>query len=99
MGNLIDILEFHIAVSPDQLLYNLSLIKLCSACAKQNTALNASDACSLLGKETLSNLVGQCTSSLIINFEQVIQSFLVWNIYFTFFLPFLDCTFSLSTEE
>ena len=33
-----------------QLLYNLSLIKLSSACAKQNTSVNASDACSLLAK-------------------------------------------------
>ena len=33
-----------------QLLYNLRLIELCSACAKQNAALNASDACSLLTK-------------------------------------------------
>ena len=29
-------------------------------------------------------------SSLIINFEQVIKSFLVWNIYYTFLV---DCTF------
>ena len=34
----------------DQLLYNLSLIKLCSACAKQNAIVSASDACSLLAK-------------------------------------------------
>ena len=57
MRNLIGLLEFHIAHSEilltacaDQLLYNLSLIKLCSACAKQNTSVNASDACSLLAK-------------------------------------------------
>ena len=49
--------EFHIALSEilltdcaDQLLYNLSLIKLCSACAKQNTSVNASYACSVLAK-------------------------------------------------
>ena len=51
--NFIGMLEFHIAHSEilltacaDQLLYNLSLIKLCSACATKTT----SDACSLLGK-------------------------------------------------
>ena len=38
---LIGFLEFHIAPYPDQLLYNLSLIKLCSACAK-SAAVNAS---------------------------------------------------------
>ena len=55
--NLIVLLEFHIALSEillkaraNQLLYNLILIKLCSACAKQNTSVNASGACSLLAK-------------------------------------------------
>ena len=38
-------------------------------------------------------LVGQYLSSLIINFEQVIKSFLFWDIYCTFFLPVVDCTF------
>ena len=57
MSNLIGLLEFHIALSEilltactDQLIYNLSLIKLCSTCAKQIAAVNASDACSLLAK-------------------------------------------------
>ena len=56
MRNLIGLLEFQIALSEiltacsDQLSYNLSLIKLCSTCAKQNAAVNASDACSLLAK-------------------------------------------------
>ena len=78
----------------DQLLYSLSLIKWCSACVKQNTAVKtAIDACSLLGKRTFSDLVRQRPSSLIINFDQVIKPFLVWNIYFTFFLPVVDCTF------
>ena len=54
------------------------LIKLCSASAKQNAAVNGSDACSLM-----------------INFEQVIKSLLVWNFYFTFFLPFVDSAFLL----
>ena len=47
----------HIALSEkfltdyaDQLLCNLSLTKLCSACAKQNTSVNACNACSLLAK-------------------------------------------------
>ena len=55
MSNLIGLVEFHLALSEilltagaDQLLYNLSLIKLCLACAKQNAAVNARDACSLL---------------------------------------------------
>ena len=47
---LIGLLEFHITLSPDQLLYHLSLIKLCSACAKQKSAVNARYACSLLAK-------------------------------------------------
>ena len=37
-------------VSADQLIFVLSLIKLCSACAKQNAAVNASDVCLLLAK-------------------------------------------------
>ena len=58
-ANLIGFLEFHIAHSEilltactdDQLLYNLSLFKLCSACVKQNIAVKTSiDACSLLAK-------------------------------------------------
>ena len=46
VSNLIDLLEFLLALSEilltacaDQLLYNLSLIKLCSACAKQNATV------------------------------------------------------------
>ena len=61
--------EFHIALSEilltacaDQLLYNLSLIKLCSTCAKQNTSVNASDAYSLLAKYTLFDRAGQSPS-------------------------------------
>ena len=56
MRNLIGLLKFHIALSEmltpctDELLYSLSLIKLCSAWAKQNAAVNATDACSLLAK-------------------------------------------------
>ena len=55
---MIGLLEFHIAhsqmlltVGADQLLYNLSLLKLCLVCAKQNAAVKtASDDCSLLAK-------------------------------------------------
>ena len=57
MSNLIGLFEFHIALSEilltayaDQLLYNLSLIKLCSACAKQNVVVNTTDTCSLFAK-------------------------------------------------
>ena len=79
-------------------MYCLSLIKLYSACVKQNAAVKtASDAFSLLAKEALSNLVGQRPSLLIVNFELVIKLFLVWNIYFAFFLPVVDCTFYNST--
>ena len=60
-GNLIGFFEFHIAHSEillaacaDQLLYNLSLINLYSACVKQNTAVNAaSDTCSLFNRHYL----------------------------------------------
>ena len=45
-----NLLDFHIALYADQLLYSLSLIKICSACTEQNAALNTSDAYSLLGK-------------------------------------------------
>ena len=53
MSNLIGLVEFHIALykilltaCTDQLLYNLSLIKLYSACTKQKaTVETTSDAC------------------------------------------------------
>ena len=54
-------------------LIKVSLIKLCSVCAIKNT----SDTCSLLPKQTLSNLIGEPRVSLIINFEQVTKSFLI----------------------
>ena len=70
--------EIFLAACADQLLYNLSLIKLSSKCAEQNAAVKtASDACSLLAKQALSDLVGQRLNSLIINFEQFVKSFLV----------------------
>ena len=80
---MIGFFEFHTAHSEvlltacaDQLLYNLSLIKSCSACVKQNTTVKtAGDACSLLAKYTLSDLVGQHPSLLIINFAQFISLF------------------------
>ena len=58
LSKLIGLLQFHIALSEilltacaDQILYNLSLIKLCFACAKQNAAVKTvSDACSLIAK-------------------------------------------------
>ena len=46
---------------------------------------------------TFSDLVGEPASSLIINFEQVIEPFLVLNIFFTFFLSVVDCTFYKGT--
>ena len=43
--------EIPLTTCTDQLQYNLSLVKLCSACVKQNAAVKtASDACSLLAK-------------------------------------------------
>ena len=70
----------------DQLLYSLSLIKWFLACVKQNTAVKtAIDAISLLAKYTFSDLVGEPASPLMINFEQVIEPFLVLNIFFHFF--------------
>ena len=47
--------------------------------------------------DIFSDLVRELASSLIINFEQVIEPFLVLNIYFTFFLSVVDCTFYTST--
>ena len=74
--------EILLTVCVDQLLQNLSLIKLRLACEKQNTAVKtASDGCSLSAKHTLSDLVGQQPNSLIINFRKVIKPFLVWNIH------------------
>ena len=50
-ANLIGFLECHITACADQLLYNLSFIKLYSACGKQNAEVKtAIDACSLLAK-------------------------------------------------
>ena len=41
---------------------------------KQNTRVKTpSDVCSLLAKQISSDLVGQCPSSLITNFEQIIK--------------------------
>ena len=72
---MVGLLEFHIAHSEilltacaDQLLYSLSLIKLCSASAIKNTR----GGCSLLAKETLSNLIGEPQG--FINFQ-------IWTIY------------------
>ena len=69
---MIGFLEFHITLSEilltacaDQLLYNLSLIKLRSTCEKQNAAVNASDVCALLANQALSDLVRQRPNSLI----------------------------------
>ena len=68
------------------------------ACVQQNTAVKtAIDACSLLAKQTFPDLVGEPARSLIINFEQVIEPFLVLNIYLTFFLSVVDRTFYKST--
>ena len=57
VSNLTGLLEIHIAVSEvvlttctNQLIYNLKVIELCLACVKQNVAVNASNACSLLAK-------------------------------------------------
>ena len=55
-ANLIGFFEFNIALSKimltacdDQLLYKLSLIKLCSACAKQNAVVKkANNVCLML---------------------------------------------------
>ena len=46
----------------------------------------------------MSDLVKERASSLIINFEQVIEPFLVLNIYFIFFLSVGDCTKELIKE-
>ena len=75
-------------------------LALCSARVKHNTAVKtAIDACSLLAKLTFSDLVGKRASSLIINFKDVKKPLLVLNIYFTFFLSVVDCTFSKSNVK
>ena len=51
----------------------------------------------MLAKYTFSDLVGEPARLLIINFEQVIEPFLVLNIFFTFFLSVVDSTFYKST--
>ena len=45
----------------------------------------------------VSKIVGEPVSLLIINFEQVIEPFLVLNIYFIFSLSVVDYTFYKST--
>ena len=47
----------------------------------------------------LFNVAGERVSSFIINFEQVIKPFLVWNIYFIFLLSVVDCTFYKNNIE
>ena len=60
---------------------------------KKKTVKTTIDACSLLAKQTFSDLFGEPVSSLIINLEQVTEYFLGLNIFFTFFLSVEDCTF------
>ena len=62
----------------DQFLYNSNLIKLSSACAKQNAAVKtASDYdCTVLSIYTLPDLVSQWGRSFIISLEQIMKSFL-----------------------
>ena len=53
-------------------------MNLCLACVKQNTSVKtAIDVCSLLAKYTFSDLVVKRPSLLTINFEQVVNPFLV----------------------
>ena len=53
-------LEILLTACADQWLYNLSLIKLCLVCVKQNTTgKTAIDACLLLAKQIFSDLVGE----------------------------------------
>ena len=51
----------------------------------------------VVSKKTFSDLVGERANSLIRNSEQVVEPFLVLNIYFTFSLSVVDCTFYRST--
>ena len=75
--------EFHIALSEivltacaDQLICNLGLTKFYIRHMKTKCS-NANSAYLLFAKWSLFDLVGQRPSSLIINFEPVIKSFLV----------------------
>ena len=51
----------------------------------------------VVSKKTFSDLVGERANSLIRNSEQVVEPFLVLNIYFTFFLSVVDCTLYKTT--
>ena len=75
------------------MLFLVTMYKLCSACVKQNrTAIND---CSLLAKQTFSDLVGKRASSLFINFEQVIKPFLVSVVDWTFYKSTIKCNWIL----
>ena len=94
---------FHKALSKiltactDQLLDDLSLIKLFGMCETKRSS--KCKRCLFIISKIDFIWSSQRPSSLIINFEQFIKSLLVWNIDFTFFLPVVDCTFLLSTKE
>ena len=67
---------------------------MCKKNPKTNAAAKtASNNSSLLAQQRLPDLVGQRSSSLIINFEWFKKSFLARNFYFTLSLPVVDFTF------
>ena len=64
--------------------YNLNLIRLCSAYAKQNAGVKStSDACLMLAIQILFDLVWQRSSLFIINFEQAEFFFSLKYFFFT----------------
>ena len=62
-------------------------------CKTKHSSKDCNRCLLIVSKKTFSDLVGEPASSLIINFEQVIESFVVLIIFFTFFLSMVNCTF------
>ena len=62
-------------------------------CKTKRSSKDCNRCFSIVSKIDISDLARGLASSLIINFEQVIEPFLVLNICFTFFLSVVDCTF------
>ena len=81
----------------DQLLYSLSLIKWCLTCVKQNSSKDCNRCLFILSKIDMLWSTRRTREFININFEQAIEPFLVFNIYFTFSLSVVDYTFYKST--
>ena len=76
----------------DQLLYRLSLIKWCSTCVKQNTAKDCNRCLFIVCKIDIIWSSRNTRGFINHKFKQGLI-FWAWNIYFTFFLSVVNCTF------